>query len=217
MGFEKVIILKDGNENEKIQNLEIGRESFFERYGIIKNSRDDERNQPQNKPISQNIRGSKPEPFEDRGIQSMVSNPTKGASTLFINKSEKGSNKIDSISGTTDCRTAYIEKNTESSTTDSNINRRAMDDGFKVGKSEYQFFNHVAEKVFCLPFNSHDVRDEVIGSMFSKMVGLGPEQQQNSFDEDQDREVTIRDHIAVDFGHLIEMEENQRNWFDFQD
>ena len=215
MGFEKVIDLKDGNENEKIQNMEIGRKSFFERYGIIKNSRDYERNQPQNKPIPENIRGPKPESFEDRGIQSMVSNPTEGTPTVIIDKSEKGSNKIDSISRTTVSRTADIEKNTESSTTDSNINRRPMDDSFKMGEPEYQFFNHVATKVFGLSFNCDDFGHEVIGSMFSKMDGLGPEQQQNTFDEDQNRKVTICDNISLDFGHLIEMEENERKWFDF--
>jgi len=215
MGFEKVINLKDGNENEKIQNLEIGRESFFQRYGIIKNSRNDERNQAQNKPILENIRGSKSESFEDRGIQSMVSNPGEGTSTIFIDKSEKGSHKIDSISRATDSRTANIKKNTKPSTTDSNIDGRTMDDSFKVGESKYQFFNHVAAKVFGLPFNSNDFGDEVIGSLFTKMDGLGPEQQQNSFNEDQNGQVKIRDHISVDFGHLIEMEENKRDWFDF--
>ena len=75
--------MRDGNE--KIKNLELCSKSFFERFGVIQNKRNNEGSETPFEQVSTRIRESKPERFEDRTVQPLVQSTRKRTETFIIN------------------------------------------------------------------------------------------------------------------------------------
>ena len=186
--------------NASFKDLEGCFSALHERSQDFKKSRDNAWNQSPFEQVLESIWGSITFRTNDRRFRELVQSTTNGTEAEFLHQNTEGSNQINSFSRSSNSRKDIIEKDPQSSSSDSNTKRRRLAFSRSMGERKYPFSNYVEIKSIGLFVHRDDLWYEIIRSMFIDVGRLEPGNQSNPSNQNENGSIEVRLSDSVDFG-----------------